>query len=40
MGCEGSGCSSVGLSALQEYGPFKPTDQGLAKNYFSWNKCN
>ncbi|XP_027189621.2 serine carboxypeptidase-like 45 [Cicer arietinum] len=34
----GPGCSSVGLGAFQEHGPFQPTDQGLAKNNYSWNK--
>ncbi|XP_073220819.1 serine carboxypeptidase-like 45 isoform X1 [Cicer arietinum] len=34
----GPGCSSVGLGAFKEHGPFKPTDKGLVKNDYSWNK--
>lgn len=34
----GPGCSSVGIGAFQEHGPFKPTRKGrLVANQFSWN---
>jgi serine carboxypeptidase-like clade 2 len=34
----GPGCSSVGAGAFVEHGPFKPTENGLIKNDYSWNK--
>ncbi|XP_047151923.1 serine carboxypeptidase-like 45 [Vigna umbellata] len=35
----GPGCSSVGVGALIEHGPFKPRDNNvLEKNHYSWNK--
>lgn len=40
MGFEGPGCSSVGAGAFVEHGPFKPSENGLLKNEFSWNKGN
>lgn len=36
---EGPGCSSVGVGALIEHGPFKPRDNNvLENNHYSWNK--
>jgi len=36
---EGPGCSSIGVGALIEHGPFKPRDKNvLVKNHHSWNK--
>jgi len=40
LGFEGPGCSSVGAGAFVEHGPFKPSENGLLKNEFSWNKGN
>ncbi|KAL9331458.1 hypothetical protein ACSQ67_001068 [Phaseolus vulgaris] len=35
----GPGCSSIGVGALIEHGPFKPRDSNvLVKNHYSWNK--
>ncbi|XP_027350417.1 serine carboxypeptidase-like 45 isoform X2 [Abrus precatorius] len=34
----GPGCSSVGAGAFVEHGPFKPSENGLVKNDYSWNK--
>ncbi|XP_045788996.1 serine carboxypeptidase-like 45 isoform X2 [Trifolium pratense] len=35
----GPGCSSVGVGAFQEHGPFQPTKEGhLLRNPFSWNR--
>ncbi|KAE9590161.1 hypothetical protein Lal_00027914 [Lupinus albus] len=34
----GPGCSSVGAGAFIEHGPFKPSENGLVKNEYSWNK--
>ncbi|PQM42139.1 serine carboxypeptidase-like 45 [Prunus yedoensis var. nudiflora] len=34
----GPGCSSVGIGAFGEHGPFKPSGDILLKNDFSWNK--
>ncbi|KAG4915826.1 hypothetical protein JHK87_053383 [Glycine soja] len=34
----GPGCSSIGVGALVEHGPFKPDSNVLVKNHFSWNK--
>eukprot|EP01018_Ginkgo_biloba_P005663 Gb_02169 [translate_table: standard] len=35
---EGPGCSSVGIGAFTEHGPFQPKKQGLVKNDYAWNK--
>ncbi|GMP97896.1 hypothetical protein CsSME_00045985 [Camellia sinensis var. sinensis] len=35
---EGPGCSSIGVGAFCEHGPFKPTEHVLVKNDYSWNK--
>ncbi|KAL6272462.1 hypothetical protein ACE6H2_023154 [Prunus campanulata] len=35
---EGPGCSSVGIGAFGEHGPFKPSGNILLKNDFSWNR--
>ncbi|CAA3015408.1 serine carboxypeptidase-like 45 [Olea europaea subsp. europaea] len=34
----GPGCSSVGVGAFCEHGPFKPSGNVLLKNDYSWNK--
>lgn len=34
----GPGCSSVGVGAFSENGPFRPRGQVLVKNEHSWNK--
>ncbi|KAE9612495.1 hypothetical protein Lal_00033256 [Lupinus albus] len=34
----GPGCSSVGAGAFVEHGPFKPSESGVVKNDYSWNK--
>ncbi|XP_030518725.1 serine carboxypeptidase-like 45 isoform X2 [Rhodamnia argentea] len=34
----GPGCSSVGIGAFSEHGPFKPSGDVLRKNDYSWNK--
>ncbi|XP_048127470.1 serine carboxypeptidase-like 45 [Rhodamnia argentea] len=34
----GPGCSSVGVGAFCEHGPFKPSGDVLLKNDYSWNK--
>ncbi|KAJ7972098.1 Carboxypeptidase [Quillaja saponaria] len=34
----GPGCSSVGVGAFGEHGPFKPSGDNLVKNEYSWNK--
>ncbi|KAL6272469.1 hypothetical protein ACE6H2_023161 [Prunus campanulata] len=34
----GPGCSSVGIGAFGEHGPFKPSGDILVKNDFSWNR--
>lgn len=33
----GPGCSSLGVGAFSENGPFRPNGQGLVKNEYSWN---
>lgn len=38
LGFEGPGCSSIGVGAFVEHGPFKPAKKGLMKNDYSWNK--
>ncbi|XP_008777393.1 serine carboxypeptidase-like 45 isoform X2 [Phoenix dactylifera] len=34
----GPGCSSVGVGAFSENGPFRPSEQVLVRNEYSWNK--
>ncbi|VVA28551.1 PREDICTED: serine carboxypeptidase [Prunus dulcis] len=34
----GPGCSSVGIGAFGEHGPFKPSGDILLKNDFNWNR--
>jgi hypothetical protein len=34
----GPGCSSLGVGAFSENGPFRPSGQMLVKNEYSWNK--
>ncbi|XP_021624381.2 serine carboxypeptidase-like 45 [Manihot esculenta] len=34
----GPGCSSLGVGAFSENGPFRPRGQVLVKNQFSWNR--
>ncbi|KAE9467606.1 hypothetical protein C3L33_00486, partial [Rhododendron williamsianum] len=34
----GPGCSSLGVGAFSENGPFKPNGQVLVRNEYSWNK--
>ncbi|KAH9621641.1 hypothetical protein KSS87_004078 [Heliosperma pusillum] len=34
----GPGCSSLGVGAFSENGPFRPKRNGLVKNEYSWNK--
>ncbi|KAJ0973542.1 hypothetical protein J5N97_021501 [Dioscorea zingiberensis] len=34
----GPGCSSVGVGAFSENGPFRPSGQMLVRNEYSWNK--
>jgi hypothetical protein len=34
----GPGCSSVGVGAFSENGPFRPSGKVLARNEYSWNK--
>ncbi|XLS81933.1 hypothetical protein HN51_047764 [Arachis hypogaea] len=34
----GPGCSSVGAGAFVEHGPFKPSENVLLKNDYSWNQ--
>jgi hypothetical protein len=36
--CVGPGCSSLGVGAFSENGPFRPSGQVLVKNEYSWNK--
>ncbi|KAM0935995.1 putative carboxypeptidase D [Dioscorea sansibarensis] len=36
----GPGCSSVGVGAFSENGPFRPSGEVLVKNEYSWNKAN
>ncbi|KAI3761453.1 hypothetical protein L1987_51869 [Smallanthus sonchifolius] len=33
----GPGCSSLGVGAFSENGPFRPNGQGLVRNEYSWN---
>ncbi|KHN47533.1 Serine carboxypeptidase-like 45 [Glycine soja] len=34
----GPGCSSLGVGAFSENGPFRPKGKGLVRNQFSWNR--
>lgn len=34
----GPGCSSLGVGAFSENGPFRPSGQGLLVNEYSWNR--
>lgn len=34
----GPGCSSLGVGAFSENGPFRPNGQVLVRNEYSWNK--
>ncbi|KAL3512109.1 hypothetical protein ACH5RR_024826 [Cinchona calisaya] len=34
----GPGCSSLGVGAFSENGPFRPNGQGLLRNEYSWNR--
>ena len=35
---KGPGCSSVGVGAFSENGPFRPNGRMLMRNEYSWNK--
>jgi len=35
---EGPGCSSLGVGAFSENGPFRPKGEALIRNQFSWNR--
>ncbi|KAL8519990.1 hypothetical protein ACS0TY_010794 [Phlomoides rotata] len=34
----GPGCSSLGVGAFSENGPFRPSENGLVRNEYSWNR--
>jgi len=34
----GPGCSSLGVGAFSENGPFRPNGEVLIKNEYSWNR--
>lgn len=34
----GPGCSSLGVGAFSENGPFRPNGEFLTRNEYSWNK--
>lgn len=34
----GPGCSSVGVGAFSENGPFRPNGEVLVRNGYSWNR--
>lgn len=36
----GPGCSSLGVGAFSENGPFRPDGQVLVRNEYSWNRGN
>ncbi|PIA26067.1 hypothetical protein AQUCO_10000025v1 [Aquilegia coerulea] len=36
----GPGCSSLGVGAFSENGPFRPSGEVLVKNEYSWNRAN
>lgn len=35
---EGPGCSSIGVGAFSENGPFRPNAEVLLRNEYSWNR--
>ena len=35
---EGPGCSSLGVGAFSENGPFRPNGEFLLRNEYSWNR--
>ncbi|KAL7251107.1 hypothetical protein ACSBR1_013023 [Camellia fascicularis] len=35
---EGPGCSSLGVGAFSENGPFRPSGKALVRNEYSWNR--
>ncbi|KAK9117687.1 hypothetical protein Sjap_016634 [Stephania japonica] len=37
--CSGPGCSSLGVGALSENGPFRPSGEVLVRNEYSWNRA-
>lgn len=36
----GPGCSSLGVGAFSENGPFRPSGEVLVRNEYSWNRGN
>lgn len=36
--CAGPGCSSLGVGAFSENGPFRPSREILVRNEYSWNR--
>lgn len=36
--CAGPGCSSLGVGAFSENGPFRPSGNALVRNEYSWNR--
>ena len=42
VSCAGPGCSSFGIGAFQEIGPFRVDTDGktLCKNKYTWNSGN
>lgn len=34
----GPGCSSLGVGAFSENGPFRPSGEALVRNEYSWNR--
>ncbi|KAL7206483.1 hypothetical protein ACSBR2_019240 [Camellia fascicularis] len=34
----GPGCSSLGVGAFSENGPFRPSGKALVRNEYSWNR--
>ena len=36
--CAGPGCSSLGVGAFSENGPFRPSGEVLVRNEYSWNR--
>lgn len=34
----GPGCSSLGVGAFSENGPFRPSGEVLVRNQYSWNR--
>ncbi|XP_028112919.1 serine carboxypeptidase-like 45 isoform X1 [Camellia sinensis] len=35
----GPGCSSLGVGAFSENGPFRPSEKALVRNEYSWNRA-